>query len=205
MHRCIFIFVCRDLSLHQKKIMLTDNLSFITELLPWRMALVILSYVIVFLTIIIWSVRTGRLPLTMSDAAYSRRGRWKRLPHTLFLWAATFTLLPALFHVIPEEWYGMAHAYATSMVLAGFIPLVKRVRGLTYNVTVLAAGVFSQCCVCVICPLLMLVWSHITVLCLYSSSIDKQECCLKKNGRLVAEFVSWFNIATAIIIGLINN
>lgn len=185
--------------------MLTDNLSFITDLLPWRMALVILSYVIVFLTIIIWSVRTGRLPLTMSDAAYSRFGTWKRLPHTLFLWAATFTLLPALFHVIPEEWYGMAHAYATSMVLAGFIPLVKRGRGMTYNVTVLAAGVFSQCCVCVICPLLMLVWSHITVICLYSSSIDNQECCLKKNGRLVAEFVSWFNIATAIIIGLINN
>lgn len=183
---------------------MTDNLSFISDLLPWRMALVILSYVIVFLTIMIWSVRMGRLPLTMSDAAYSRRGIWNRLPHTLFLWSATFTLLPALFHVIPEEWYGMAHAYATSMVLAGFIPLVKRGRGMTYNATILAAGVFSQCCVCVICPWMMLVWSHIAVLCIFTGSMETEGCCLKKNGRLVAEFVSWFNIATAIVINLIN-
>ena len=63
-----------------------------------------LSFVIVLSLVIAWTLRDGELPATVSDAAYSHTGAWRRLPYTLWLWGATFTLTPALFGIIPEEW-----------------------------------------------------------------------------------------------------
>ena len=173
------------------------------SVLSWQGILVMLSFVIVLSLVIAWTLRDGELPATVSDAAYSHTGAWRRLPYTLWLWGATFTLTPALFGIIPEEWECAAHVYATAMVLTGILPLVRKDRDLWFLMSALAAGVFSQCCVCVICPWFMLVWSHIAVLLMFSASCDSASCWVCRKGMFLAEFVCWFNIAASLLTILI--
>lgn len=173
------------------------------SVLSWQGVLVMLSFMIVLSFVIIWTMKDGELPATVSDAAYSHTSIWRRLPYTLWIWGATFTLTPALFGLIPEAWEGAAHVYATAMVLTGILPLVRKDRDLLFIMSALAAGVFSQCCVCVLCPWFMLVWSHIAVLLVFSDPSDSVSCWVCRKGVFLAEFVCWFNIAASLLTVLI--
>lgn len=165
--------------------------------------LTLLSFVTVFALLVCWTARDRRLPVTVSDMAYGHPERCRRLHYTLWLWASTFTLTPALFSLMPEEWHGLAHAYATSVVLCGLLPLVLRQRNLTFAVFGLSAGVFSQCCVVVLCPWWLLVWTHLGALVAFADRHDTIPGWFVGKGVLVIEFVSWFTIASAILTRLI--
>lgn len=166
--------------------------------------LVLASMVTVFALIIGWTRRDGELPATVSDMAYGHKSKTRRLLYTLWLWTATFTLTPALFDMMPEEWEGLAHVYATSMVLAGLLPMVRKDRDLWFTVSGLAGGVFSQCCVCVICPWWMLVWTHLAALMVFSDNGDSIPYWIHRKGVFLAEFVSWFCLAAALLTKLIT-
>lgn len=165
--------------------------------------LVVLSFAIVLTFVACWTWRDGELPATVSDAAYCHKGIGSRLLYTLWLWAATFTLTPALFYMMPEQWEGLAHVYATSVVLCGLMPLIARNRNLFFAVFGVSAGVFSQCCVCVLCPWLMLVWTHLAALIIFSDCGDSVPVWFSRKGVFIAEFVSWFCLASALLTKLI--
>jgi hypothetical protein len=165
--------------------------------------LVLISFLTVFGLLVGWTWRDGRLPATVSDMAYNHVEKSRRAHYTLWLWAATFTLTPALFYLIPEEWEGLAHAYATSIVFCGIMPLVARHRNLTFVVFGLAAGVFSQCCVIALCPWWMLVWTHLGALVAFVDRRDTVPAMFVGKGVMVIEFVSWFTIASAILTRLL--
>ena len=165
--------------------------------------LTLLSFVAVFALLVCWTARDRRLPATVSDMAYKHSDRIMRLRYTLWLWASTFTLTPALFHLIPEEWEGLAHAYATSVVLCGLMPLLLRQRNLTFAVFGMSAGVFSQCCVVVVCPWWLLLWTHLGALVAFADRHDTVPSWFIGKGVLVVEFVCWFTVASAILTRLI--
>ena len=164
----------------------------------------VLSFVTVFALLACWTARDRRLPATVSDMAYGHPERRRRLHYTLWLWSATFTLTPALFHLMPYEWQGLAHAYATSVVLCGIMPLLFRQRNLTFGVFGLSSGVFSQCCVCVLCPWWMLVWTHLGAVVAFADRHDTIPGWFVGKGVMVVEFVSWFTIASAILTKLLT-
>lgn len=166
--------------------------------------LVLVSFVTVFALLVCWTARDRRLPATVSDMAYGHPERIRRLHYTLWLWGATFTLTPALFHLMPEEWEGLAHAYATSVVFCGLMPLMVRGRNLLFAVFGLSAGVFSQCCVCVLCPWWMLVWTHLGALVAFADRRDTVPSWFVGKGVMVVEFASWLTIASAIFTKLIT-
>lgn len=165
--------------------------------------LTLTSFVTVFALLTCWTVRDRRLPDTVSDMAYKHNGTVMRLRYTVWLWAATFTLTPALFQFVPEEWDGLAHAYATSIVLCGLMPLLNKDRNLFFVIFGLAAGVFSQCCVVVLCPWWLLVWTHLGAMVAFADRHDAFPSHFVGKGVLVIEFVSWFTIASAILTKLI--
>ena len=165
--------------------------------------LVLISFVTVFGLLVGWTWRDGRLPATVSDMAYNHVEISGRVHYTLWLWAATFTLTPALFYLMPEEWEGLAHAYATSIVFCGIMPLVARHRNLFFVIFGLSSGVFSQCCVCALCPWWMLVWTHLGALVAFADRRDTVPAMFVGKGVMVIEFVSWFTIASAILTRLI--
>ena len=172
-------------------------------MLTFYLILTLLSFVTVFALLICWTIRHRQLPDTVSSLAYNHPERKLRMRYTLWLWAATFTLTPALFHLIPECWEGLAHAYATSIVLCGLMPLIAKGRNLFFVVFGLSSGIFSQCCVCVICPWWLLVWTHLGVLVAFADRNDTIPSWFVGKGVLVIEFVGWFTIATAILTRLI--
>lgn len=166
--------------------------------------LTLVSFVTVFGLLVCWTWRDGRLPDTVSDMAYRHATRSHRWHYTLWLWAATFTLTPGLFELMPEEWEGLAHAYATSVVMCGLLPLMLRSRNLSFTLFGLSAGVFSQCCVCVLCPWWMLVWTHLGALVAFADRRDTIPHWFVGKGIMVIEFVSWFTLASAILTRLIT-
>lgn len=173
------------------------------DMLTVYIILVLASIVTVFALLVCWTARHGQLPSSVSDLAYNHHKRKRRLLHALWLWVSTFTLTPALFYFIPEEWEGLAHAYATSVVLCGIIPVAVRDRSLFFVVFGLAAGVFSQCCVCVVCPWWLLVWTHLGALVAFADRRDTIPSWFVGKGVMVIEFVSWFTITAALLTKLI--
>ena len=172
-------------------------------MLTFYITLTLLSFVTVFGLLTAWTRRDRRLPDTVSDMAYSHEGRARRLFYTLWLWTATFTLTPALFHLIPEQWEGLAHVYATAMVLCGLQPLIVRQRGVFFLLFGLAGGVFSQMCVVVICPWWLLTWTHLGAMVAFADRRDTVPSWFVGKGVMVIEFVSWFTLAAAILTKLI--
>lgn len=120
-------------------------------------ALAIISLCTVVLLIGYNLCRHGELPHSISAMAY-RLPRKQRFLWTLSMWAAVFTLTPITFEVIPDHLEAIPHAFATTMLLITLMPLVKRNMSNGHRALIVAAGIFSQACVIVACPWLLLLW-----------------------------------------------
>ena len=166
--------------------------------------LTLTSFLTVFGLIIVWTWRDGQLPTTVSDMAYGHTERRQRWCYTLWLWASTFTLTPALFQLMHGQWLGLAHAYATSVVLCGLLPLLLRERNMSFALFGLSAGVFSQCCVCVLCPWWLLTWTHLGALVAFTDHGHLMPRWIIGRGVFIVEFFCWFNIAAAILTKLLT-
>ena len=104
-------------------------------------------------------LQRGGFPESFMAMAYRHKRKWL---WTLWLWSTTYTLTPALFEVMPDNWHGVAHAYATSMLLLGVIPFVKHEYSgecnRAFSLLGICACLFSQLCVAILCPLVLLMW-----------------------------------------------
>ena len=112
----------------------------------WLMIVSILL-VVSYVGITIWKRR--ELPESVSAMVYNLPKPWQWL-WIVWLWASTYTLTPALFEVMPEDWGVIAHAFATSMLFIGAMPLMKDSENRAHYALAIAAGIFSQLCVLII-------------------------------------------------------
>lgn len=101
--------------------------------------------------------RHGELPRSVSSMAYRLPGRQRYL-WTLWMWVCVYTLTPALFEAVPDWLEAAPHAFATCMLLITVMPLFKRDMSNGHRALIVAAGVFSQACVAVLCPWILLLW-----------------------------------------------
>lgn len=101
--------------------------------------------------------RHGELPRSVSAMAYRmpRRQRWM---WTLWMWVCVYTMTPALFEAVPDHLEAVPHAFATCMALITLMPLVFHGPTNGHRSLIVAAGVFSQACVTILCPWLLLAW-----------------------------------------------
>lgn len=119
--------------------------------------LLIISVLVVVLYVgaTIW--RKKDLPASISSLVYDLPSGWQWV-WTIWIWLATYTLTPALFEVMPDSLCVVAHAFATSVLFIGAMPLVKHEGNKAHNVFGVAAGVFSQMCVLLINHCWLMMW-----------------------------------------------
>ena len=161
--------------------------------------LLIISILLVvsFVGTAIW--RKRELPESISALVYTLpNGGWRYL-WTVWIWASTFTLTPSLFEITPENWQILAHAFSTSMLFVGAMPLVKHEDNRAHNVLSIAAGIFSQLCVCFLSPVWLLLWSVMAVLAIYAKKSEDFPSWLYGKGLFVSEMVCWVILVCAII------
>ena len=144
----------------------------------------------------IWKER--ELPDSISSLVYLLPdGKWRWL-WTVWIWAATYTLTPALFELMPESLGAVAHAFATSMLFTGAMPLVKRESNRTHNILAISAGVFSQMCVVIICPWWLLLWTLMVILFLLAMKENGLPQWINQKGLFVTEIVCWLALFGAL-------
>ena len=118
--------------------------------------------VVLYVGATIWKER--KLPHSISAMVYSLpEGGWRYL-WTIWVWAITLLLAPALFETIDEDFGVVAHCFATSLMFVGAMPLVKDDSNKSHEVMAILAGVFSQACVGIICPWWFLLWIAFAVI-----------------------------------------
>lgn len=163
--------------------------------------LLIISILLVvsFIGTAIWVKR--ELPESVSAMVYDmpQAGQWFWI---VWLWASTFTLIPALFETMPEEWGVIAYAFATSMLFVGAMPLIKDSANRMHYVLAVSGGIFSQLCVVIIYPQWLTAWLLFPFL-LGSIYIQPQGWLAKavaNKGVFIAECICYVSVVGSILI-----
>ncbi len=163
-------------------------------------ALLIVSILLVILYtgITIW--RNRELPISISSMVYDlpRRSQWL---WTVWVWAATYTLTPALFDIMPEDYGAVAHGFATAILFTGAMPLVRDEKNTAHNVLGITAGVFSQLCVLILNPVWLTVWMVMAFLCgsLYIQPQGWLAKAVDRKGVFIAEALCWLSLTGSLI------
>ena len=149
-----------------------------------------------------WSEK--ELPDSISAMVYllPEKGRWLWI---VWIWAATFTLTPILFEVMPDNWQALAHGFATSMLFVGAMPLVRHEANKGHYALAISAGIFSQLCVLIINHVWMLTWSVLAVISIFTKSSGEFPKWLTSKGVTIIEIVCYVNLVGAIITHLLKN
>lgn len=170
--------------------------------------LLIISILLVALYVgaTIWKHR--ELPDSISALVYYLKKGNSRWIWTLWIWAATYTLTPALFEAIPENFGIVAHCFATSILFVGAMPLVRDSSNTAHNILGFSAGVFSQICVILICPCWLLVWSFMACLIIFAmvrfnGSYGLPEV-IDGKGTLIAETLCYISLTGALFTYLLT-
>lgn len=142
----------------------------------------------------------NRLPDSVSAMVYvmPKAGRYL---WTVWIWAVTLLLCPALFETIGEDFGILAHCFATSMMFVGAMPLVRNESNKAHNVLGIAAGVFSQICVAIIDPNWLFSWALFIFL-MGSVYVQPQGWlgkAMKGKGIFVAEMSCWISVMGSLI------
>lgn len=136
----------------------------------------------------IW--KRKELPESVSAMVYDlpKQGQWL---WTVWIWSVGFSSFPIVFEAMPEKWEAVAHAFATSLVFVGAMPVVRGKRNTAHNILGVSAGIFSQVLVLRVCPWWLLVWMPMAVLMLMCSvRISGNSCIpsiLEGKGIFIAE------------------
>lgn len=103
----------------------------------------------------IWKRR--ELPESVSAMVYDLPYAWRWL-WTLWVWVATYLLMPSLMEALPERWQAVGFLFGASMIFVGGVPLIRDERNTAHNMLGIAAGGLSQLCVWLISPCWIPVW-----------------------------------------------
>ena len=147
--------------------------------------------VLVYVGFTIWS-RRG-LPESISLRVYSLPNGWRRWCWSLWLWAETLFFSPALFFAVPENHRMAAHLFVTSQLMAAFIPLLKSRLNDIHVCLVALTCIFSQACVFVMSPFILLSWIPVLMAIPFVS---------KGRKAFLAETESWLTVMMCIILKL---
>lgn len=145
-----------------------------------------------------------RAPESLSAMVYVLPpGGWRWL-WTLWLWAVALTACVPLMDVMPDEWRSLAFAVLTLLAFVGVFPLFDDAHRRQHCVMAVAAGVFSQLCVAMLCAWWLLAWLVYVPLLLIMALPDVRWCetvakAVEHKGVLIAEAVCALTVYGAVI------
>ncbi len=169
-------------------------------------ALLIVSILLVALYVgaTIW--RKRELPESVSAMVYELpKGGWQ-WAWTVWLWiVAIFTLAPAI-EILDKSNYGFVGFLTMGlMVFVGAWPLFQSETRTWHYVGGCLAGLMSQVCTCLICPMWLLLWLLMVVISLYSMKADTFPWWLEKKGVFISEAVCYLSLMGAMFTHLLMN
>lgn len=111
--------------------------------------------VALYVGVTIW--RKKELPHSISEMVFDLPQTWQ------WVWTAWLAIVdifaaPALFEAMPETWQFVGFLFIGCLLFVAGLPLVRKSRNKAHEVLAIAAGVFSQLCVGIICPWWFLLW-----------------------------------------------
>lgn len=125
--------------------------------------LVLISMLLAVLGIGLSTWRRKELPRSVSAMVYnlpvSEQYIW-----TLWLWVTAFLCVPSLMESIREPWTFVGFFWIAAVMFCGAMPLTERDTEKWHDLLGLAAGILSQCCVWLVCPWWLLLWTVLLVL-----------------------------------------
>lgn len=121
------------------------------------MTLMIISclMVVLYVGITVWRMR--ELPDSVSAMVYGLKPKWQWL-WIVWMWGVAFTLAPALIAAMPDRWRFVGFLFIGSLVFCGGMPLTANEPNRGHYAFAIAAGIFSQLCVLILCPWWLMVW-----------------------------------------------
>lgn len=120
--------------------------------------MLILSVLLAALYLGAASIRLRTLPESVSALVYLLpHGGWQWL-WTLWLWAVTFLLTPALIEAMPDAWRFFALLCVACLLFVGAVPLFDTDHHRLHNALGIASGILSQACVWFVSPWWLLLW-----------------------------------------------
>lgn len=99
--------------------------------------------------------RKGGLPDSISAIVFDLKHPWA---WSIWLWAVTFTLAPALLDAMPNDYQVFAFGFLACMLFTGICPLFDTGKRRWHYPLAFIGGVFSQVCVWYICPWWLFLW-----------------------------------------------
>ena len=167
-------------------------------------ALLFISILLVALYVgaAIWRKRD--LPASISSLVYDLPKDWQWV-WTIWIWLATFTMTPVLFDQMPDDFGAVAHAFATSMLFTGAMPLVKHEGNRAHNVLGVSAGIFSQICVLILnhCWLMMWFGFVASVFAVVYWKEKSLNIALADYGVFLAETSCWLTLVCCLLSGMV--
>lgn len=111
--------------------------------------------VALYVGVTIW--RKKELPPSISEMVFDLPTMWQ------WVWTAWLAIVdifaaPALFEAMPENWQFVGFFFIGSLLFVAAMPLVRKSRNKAHERLAIAAGVFSQLCVGILCPWFFLMW-----------------------------------------------
>ena len=111
--------------------------------------------VALYVGVTIW--RKKELPPSISEMVFDLPTMWQ------WVWTAWLAIVdifaaPALFEAMPENWQFVGFFFIGCLLFVAAMPLVRKSRNKAHEILAIAAGIFSQLCVGIICPWFFLMW-----------------------------------------------
>ena len=159
--------------------------------------LIILSIILVVLYVGITIYHTHSIPDSVSAMVYALPTAGRYL-WTVWIWAVSMLLMPALMERLGSYWQFLGFLWCASMAFCGALPLIKGEQNTIHNALGIAAGVFSQACVLVLCPWWLFAWVILFVFVLSDKFRDLSSRWYGKSC-LVAEGICYISLVGAIL------
>ena len=136
---------------------------------------------------------SGGFPDTMTTVVYNLQKGGRRWLWTAWMWSMTLLMAPAIFKAMPERYHAVAHCFVTCQLVVALLPLMNREINCPHSTLAMIDCAFSQLCVILICPCLMLGWFPI-IMAFQKTGNDK--------ALSVAESQCWLMLVMAVSIKL---
>lgn len=158
--------------------------------------------VVLYVGAAIW--RWRKLPESVSAMVHDLPKKWQWV-WTAWLGLVTALMAPALTEAMPSEWYGIsAHIFIICLAMTAAMPLVPGSHNDAHYGLSIASGIFSQVCVLIIAPWLLLSWLLFVAI-IFHVVTSKNGTVFDGKGVTIMEAICWLSVTASPIVKLLCN
>ena len=130
----------------------------------------------------------GELPGSISALVYTLSRPWQWV-WIIWMWAVAFTACIPLIEVMPSDLgKGLAFLTLVCLMFVGGMPVTERENSRAHSLFGVSAGVVSQVCVLLLCPVWLWAWLAYVALIVYVAAYPSDKLFAGK-GVLIAELI----------------